>query len=267
MNNVPDEFKSIPGMQNQDDLEIFARRHWVSFLGQFFLSFLMLFLPALLIAIFYFTRRAMFSGVTLNVLVILGGIYYLIALSFCFAAWISYYYDLYILTNDSLVDITQEGFFGRKTSRLSLLRVQDVSSSCKGILQTMFQFGDVLIETAGEHSQNFSLKAVPNPQVFASKVMELHDALIEREGRGGQAVQGEGTFVPKKPVENLPTPPTPPSPTETLSQETLAKKSVPTYQDLLKKDIEQQQSATRGSAASGGEISKDDLNKGGEVKL
>ena len=245
MNQTSNEFKSIPGMQNQDELVIFARRHWVSFLGQFILSFLMLVLPALIVMIFYFTQPGIFGGYVRNVLVILGGTYYLIAITFAFSAWVSYYYDLYIVTDDALVDIIQLGFFGRKTSRLSLLRVQDVSSSTKGILQTMFQFGDVLIETAGEQNQNFSLKAVPNPQVFAAKVMELHDALIEREGRKGQVVQGEGTFVAKKPVETPSPPATPPAP------------QTSTYQDLLKKDIEEQE----------GEISKDDLNKGGEVKL
>lgn len=249
MNQESKEFATIPGMQNKGDLVIFARRHWISFLGQFFLSFLMIFLPALIGLIFYFTQPSIFTGYVRNFLVILGGIYYLIALTFTFSAWISYYYDLYIVTNDALVDIIQLGFFGRKTSRLSLMRVQDVSSSTKGILQTMFQFGDVLIETAGEQNQNFSLKAVPNPQVFAAKVMELHDALIEREGRKGQVVQGEGTFIAKKPVE------TPPLAIPPAQQ-------TPTYQDLLKKDIEENP-----PAGGQGEISKDDLNKGGEVKL
>ena len=100
-----------------------------------------------------------------------------------FVAWISFYYDVYIIYTDSVVDIVQQGFFGRKISQLSMLRVQDVSSTIKGFLPTLFGFGDVLVETAGEQSQNFLLIAVPNPQEVSAKIMELHDKLVERESR------------------------------------------------------------------------------------
>ena len=152
-----------------------------------------------------------------------------------FVAWISYYYDLYLVNDDNIIDVTQNGIFDRKIAQLSLLRVQDVSSNVKGILPTIFNYGDVLVETAGE-KENFVLEAVPDPQAFAAKVMELHDRLIASQNRGGQVVEGEGTILPKVCAPNNASP--------VISQPNNSPES----------DNE-------------GEINKDDLNQGGEVKL
>lgn len=208
----------VPGSKDEGEIVIFVRRHWASFLGQFILSSVMLVIPTIILVLIYFLAKGIFHGLTLNFLVLFFSIYYLIAITFAFISWLSFYYDIYIVTRSEIVDIVQEGFFGRKISQLSLLRVQDVSSTIRGILPTLFAYGDVLVETAGEQTDNFLLKAIPNPQEVCAKIMELHDKIVEREDRGGQLIEGEG-FLRAQPPSNQ------------------------------------------------GEVTKDDLDRGGEIEL
>lgn len=222
----------VPGSVDEAKIVLFVRRHWASFLGQFLLSFLMLAVPVAILLVLYFSEIEIAKGMVLNFIVLGFSIYYLIAVTVAFVAWISYYYDIYIICQDTIVDISQQGFFGRKISQLSMLRVQDVSSDIEGFLPTFFGFGDVLVETAGEQSQNFLLRAVPNPQEVSAKIMQLHNEIVETEGRHQQMLEAEGVLAPpERPPVVEPPAPEPKAPSKE------------------------------------GEVSGDDLDKGGEIEL
>ena len=169
---------SVP--EDHDRVVIFARRHWASFLGQFAFNVFILILPLIIYFVINISSTALFSGNMLNIIVIAASIYYLIVINIIFVSWVTFYYDVYILTTRGIIDITQDGLWGRKISQLSLLQVQDVSSKINGIVQTIFNYGDVVVLTAAE-VPNFNLQAIPDPQAFSDKVMELHNQLKRRK--------------------------------------------------------------------------------------
>jgi len=246
--NLEEYFCSTPSSKKQKNIVIFARRHWMSFLGDILVSAMLIIVPLIILFFLHSKWPNLIQGRFVNVLAVFGSAYYLLLISSIFNAWISYYYDLYILTNDSIVDIVQNGFFNRKISQLSLTRVQDVSSKIDGIFPTMFSYGDVLVETAGERVENFLLHAVPNPQVFSAKVLELHDQLIERDGRRQDLMDGEGVLRRGKNPENM------------NNSSVLTKQSF----EEASQNVE---SVNHCQIKESGEIKKDDLNLGGEVIL
>lgn len=243
MNNIEEYFCPIPGSKDEEKIVIFARKHWIAFLGHIIIGAVLLFIPIVIYLVSIANNSNIFHGILLNFLVVGLSVYYLVITTFVFTTWITFYYDIYILTEDQIVDITQQGFLGRNISQLSLIRIQDVSSSVHGFWPTLFGYGDVIIETAGERSETFHLKSIPNPQAFSAKVLEIHNQLIESSGRQSQIAQGEGTVTPfyektitGKPLNNtsLQPPATPPKASPKSEQ---------------------------------GEISRDDLGKGGEIKF
>lgn len=242
----------VPGADEKKEIVVFVRRHWASFLGQFLLSFLVLIMPIAvwLITLILGFNATIFRGLVVNVLVLFFSAYYLMAITFAFVSWLSFYYNIYIITKLDIIDIEQVGFFGRKISQLSLLRVQDVSSSIKGLAPTFFAYGDVLVETASEQKEAFLLRAVPNPQEISAKIMELHDEVIEREGRHHQLLEGEGALMPGRIAKEA---------SPELLEPLVSQEEKTSYQKLLEKDKEEK--------TEEGEITKNDLNKGGEIKL
>ena len=76
-----------------------------------------------------------------------------------------------LITNRSLVQITQRSLFSRKVSRLSMSNVEDVSAEQRGVLATVFNYGTLTVQTAGEED-NFIFSMCPNPNKLADKVIE-----------------------------------------------------------------------------------------------
>ena len=253
---MPEYHFPIPGSKDEEDIIIYVHRHWACFLGQFFLSFFLLIIPISILILIYIFNHSFFRGLVTNIIVLILSVYYLIAIAFAFVSWVSYYYNVYIVTKDEIIEITQVGFFGRKISQLSLLRVQDITSHIKGFLPTLFDYGDVLVETAGEH-ENFLLQNIPNPQEISTQIMNIHNTMIGHEGRENQMLEAEGVLKNEiSPPEKIsPAPETPPEKTS--------------YQELLERGkAETQEQEPKGQEElKQGEISKDDLDKGGEIEI
>jgi uncharacterized membrane protein YdbT with pleckstrin-like domain len=83
-----------------------------------------------------------------------------------------------ILTNRHLIRVEQRGLFARNVSQLSLTRVQDVSGVTPGFFATIFGYGNVTVETAGEE-ENFVMHMVPYPAVIADDCINAHDQCVE----------------------------------------------------------------------------------------
>lgn len=107
-----------------------------------------------------------------------------VLLFFVFIAAYVYRQCRILVTDRSLVQVTQRSLFSRKVSRLSLSNVEDVSAESKGILASMFGFGTLLIQTAGT-LDNFEFSYCPNPTFYADRIIEArqHYALSLEEER------------------------------------------------------------------------------------
>ncbi len=185
----------VPGgmMDADEHIEIFARRHWVAFLGNLLLGIFLYLIPLVILIILALYLPSIFDSVWRGIIIVGVGIYYLIMTAFIFLQWVSYYFDIIIVTNKRVVDIIQEGLFDRKITEIPLLRVQDVTGEIKGFFQTLFGYGNVVVETAGEGTLNLKFKDVPNPLEISSKIQQLHDASREKEGEIRESQEGVGT--------------------------------------------------------------------------
>lgn len=84
-----------------------------------------------------------------------------------------------ILSNQHLIQITQSGLFKRELSKFSLDELQDVQGTRKGLFATLFNYGEILIETAGEN-ENFLFRPVADPLGTAETINDAHE-IYERE--------------------------------------------------------------------------------------
>lgn len=277
------KWNPIPGHEN-DKIIVQTRRHIVSSLNIILMLLFMIFLPLVLLSFLRINVPAIGSSILMNFIVIVGSVYYLIVAIFAFTAWINYYYNLLIVTNNEVIDVDQNGIFDRRVTELSILRVQDVSARVKGFFPTFFNYGDVVAESAGENSQTYVIDCVPNPVFIANKIMELHNEHIYREERAGDLMIGEGEVrgdhtgfnQGQTPAANLPIP------QATQNQVRIADTSlsdkqktvgIPTQPSLAEPQSQtQSQSQTEDQDKNVDQtlqtnVSKDDLEKGGEVKF
>lgn len=92
----------------------------------------------------------------------------LLVVAFMFYHWIGWYYSLYIVTNERIVDIKQRGFFNRRVSETGLDMISSVNYHINGFQAVLFQFGDINIQTyTGE---------VKMPTIY--RPVEIHEQLL-----------------------------------------------------------------------------------------
>jgi uncharacterized membrane protein YdbT with pleckstrin-like domain len=91
---------------------------------------------------------------------------------FGFFTFIDYYLDIWIITNQRIIDVRQEGFFSRTVSELKISKIQDVTSELKGLFQFIFRYGDVHVQTAAE-VQRFVFSQIPNPEQVRDTIIKL----------------------------------------------------------------------------------------------
>lgn len=159
--------------KSYEKVEYILRRHWLTFLPIFFILLVMIAVP---IVVFFLIQKlfpTLLSGpIAYPLSILFGSLYFLSALMFFYVQFIDYYLDMWIITNDRLIDIEQNGLFSRSITELELFRIQDVTSNTKGFWGTIFHYGDVTLATASNTS-SIILHQVPKPDFIRGELIRL----------------------------------------------------------------------------------------------
>lgn len=85
------------------------------------------------------------------------------------------------ITNEKIAQVMYRSIFNRIVTQLGINNVQDVTITQRGILPRVFNYGTMLIETAGE-VPNCAFTFVPKPYDNAHVIIEAHEAYIQKYG-------------------------------------------------------------------------------------
>ncbi len=173
----------LPNQRPDEKVELFLRRHWIEVL-QLGLLFTFLFAIPLVFAIRYasFLKTWFVQPLLGPLSVVLLSLYFLGIWLFTFEQFSDYYLDTWIVTNKRVINIEQVGLFRRTASELHLADIQDATSDVSGILHSMLNYGDVVVQTASA-AVHFHFKDVPNPEIVKHTVLKLVDIDRRRHGR------------------------------------------------------------------------------------
>lgn len=151
------------------------RRHPFVFIKVTALFVLIAVLPYAVYWLAASTYPEIFANTLVYIFLLLGGsVYYLGVWLFYFTEFMDYYLDLWIVTNDRLVNIEQQGLFARTISELDLYKIQDVTSEIKGMVATFLNYGRVSVQTAGE-KERFVFEDIPNPHEVRKNIINLSE--------------------------------------------------------------------------------------------
>jgi len=176
---------------HEDEKILFVvRHHWAGFLGTLGLFLAMGLFSILLIFVGNLVAADQLAQYRQLLITALSG-YYLFLLTFLFGSWLDFYYDIIFITNLRMLNVSQEGLLARKISELSLGQVQNVSTQMDGFLRSYFNYGTLIVETAGEGTTGgpgrtglkgyFSIDDIPDPNRIARAILELHRKIADEE--------------------------------------------------------------------------------------
>jgi membrane protein YdbS with pleckstrin-like domain len=104
-----------------------------------------------------------YDGLTRTVIWIISALWLAFWAVRLFLNWYKYHNDVWVITNQRIVDSVKNHPFDLQISTADLVNVQDMTVRKRGPLRTIFNYGDIVCETASG-SRDFVLAGIPRPE-------------------------------------------------------------------------------------------------------
>ena len=184
--------EKIPNQEPNEKGIMLLRRHWFTFLLTLLLYAVLSILPFFVLLVIWPSVVGVVSGtLTWPLFIIILSIYYLSIWTFLFHAFVDFYLDVWVITNERIINIEQKGLFSRVVAEQRLFRVQDVTAEIKGFFPTLLKYGNLYIQTAGQE-QRFIFKNVPDPDEIVQIIHESVRFSKQRHPREVAEAEKEG---------------------------------------------------------------------------
>lgn len=164
--------KHFPGQLPHEEIYTVIHRHWFNILTHFIAIIIFTFGT---LGFFFFTPvLAALFDITINI----AAVYFITTLILLFLwvygffIWIDYYFDVWVITDERILNIEQKSLFVRVISEVDLGRVQDVTTKVEGLIPTLLDFGDIFIQTAGQ-DKYFHFRRVGSPDEHKNEIVRL----------------------------------------------------------------------------------------------
>ena len=169
--------KRFVNEQEDEEVVLLLRAHPITNIKWIMTAVLMLILPGVL------EVTGAFAMVPGNLFFAGKLMWYLVTLGFAFEKFLNWYYSVFIITNERMVDIDFVNLLYRVVSYANLNHIEEPTMAVGGILRSMFRYGDVHVSTAAEKSTLEAL-AVPYPDKVVNIISQLSEELEKRRERG-----------------------------------------------------------------------------------
>ncbi|HVW23132.1 MAG TPA: hypothetical protein VHB51_01430 [Candidatus Saccharimonadales bacterium] len=189
------------------------KRHPIGMFGIYFgVGFLLLVLALLTYGVAPSVITSVSTSEVYGIGTLIFFVFAVMALGFAFVSNVVYWGNSWVLTSDSLTQITQTSLFHKQSSQLSLGNLEDVTADQNGIIPHLLNFGVLRVETAGEHAK-FLFLYCPNPNYYAQQILAAREQ-FEQDRRGTdlqRLYRGPGSYGPGQPSHPQYQPPADPS--------------------------------------------------------
>lgn len=151
---------------------LFLRQHIIVNVKWIVIAVLMFFVPTVA------RMLNIFSFLPDNFEIVITMVWYLLTMAYAFESFLGWYFNVYIVTNERIIDVDFHNLIYKEVSDANLSKIEDTTYNMGGVIRTIFNYGDVFVQTAAEVSE-FDFLAVPKPD----KVVQVINDLIEKEDK------------------------------------------------------------------------------------
>lgn len=161
--------KSINFESQKDDetILLLVRKHWLTNFPWIFFGLVLLVVPI----IFRNFPAIALLPIKFQIFVFIG--WYLIVLAYFFDRFLDWFFNVGIITDQRVIDIDFYGLLYKEISDAELSKIQDVTQKVVGAIRTVFDFGNVVIQTAGEKAM-LEFEDIPHPDRVVKLLQDLN---------------------------------------------------------------------------------------------
>jgi len=149
-----------------EDIILLLRAHPITNVKWVLIALLMVVAPSIVSTAGFFASLPVGFG-----LIILLA-WYLLTMAYSLENFLNWYFNVYFVTTHRIIDVDFYNLIYKQVSDANLDRIQDVTYTMGGVIRTVFNYGNIYIQTAGEVTQ-FEFLGVPSPDKVAKIIQDL----------------------------------------------------------------------------------------------
>jgi len=151
------------------------KRHPIGIMGLYVgVGFLML----IVALVAFVVAPKVLTGFTSSQVISVGALVFIVAAliagGFLFVAHKVYWGNRWIVSSESITQMTRISLFDKQTSQLSLGDLEDLTAEQDGLLAQMFHYGVISAETAAA-TDKFTFRYCPKPTYYAQQILAARD--------------------------------------------------------------------------------------------
>ena len=162
---------TFESQEEGEKIILLLRQHVIVLIPPIFVIGFLLVLPLFVAPVLNFLRIDLENFLSEIQILLLTVSWYLLVFAFAVYRFIFWYFNIYILTNERIIDFDFRGILHKQSSFAKLMQIEDVSPKMIGFFSTFFNYGDIFIQTAGEQRE-FDFLKVPRPDQVAQRILE-----------------------------------------------------------------------------------------------
>lgn len=159
---------SFSGQDEKESIILMVRKHPATYIPHFLLFLFMIIFPAILSPIL----SQMVGGGHISLILGINILIWLIAVTFVIDTYLKWYYTVNIITDERVVDVDFVSILYHKFTDAQLERIEDVTHKPVGIFSSIFDYGNVYIQTAGAKPE-IVFDSVPRPRDIQDTLSDL----------------------------------------------------------------------------------------------
>ncbi|MEO6398774.1 MAG: PH domain-containing protein, partial [Tepidiformaceae bacterium] len=155
---MPDELDAPPPpsqqklpfeLQAEEQVLLFCRRHWLYFYTKIAGIVMALLLPTIAVLLLVHLTAGL-GGTVGRVALVISAAWMLFWGIRGYFTWYRYQNDVWVVTNQRIIDSTKYNWIKQRMASADLVDVEDINVVREGLFATMFNYGDLRVQTAGE---------------------------------------------------------------------------------------------------------------------
>ncbi len=163
---------SFVEQEPDEKILLFLRRHFITNAPWIFITLILVLIPVVFFVFRLDLQLLQILSLPGRFTAIFIILYYLIVFSYVFVNFITWFYNVLLVTQKRVVDIDYSDIVIHNIAFTKLTHVQEVNYTQAGFIRSFFNFGDVFIQTAGPET-NLEGLSVPQPRRAAQIIANL----------------------------------------------------------------------------------------------
>lgn len=159
------------GQDEDENILLLVRAHLVTNFPWIFGAILLILLPFFMPKIIILTGLHELLNLPDNFRFALSLINFSLILVIVFEGSLHWYFNVYLITNKRIIDISFESLLRKNIDMAPIENIEETDSTTAGLLGTIFNFGNVAIQTAGAKVAIDMIK-IPNPSEVADFILD-----------------------------------------------------------------------------------------------